>query len=183
MKTNREGKVPVRIRSFGRRKDMKKNKMTYLRYLLTGAMILSIIAGSLVTGCKKEEETYYTAKGVMIEADEDGHVSEYPGTSQTEETGPTGISDGTEETCLFYEGKKYQYSYSGFYPKLPEGFEKIGTIEEVDKTELIEKDFCATGPDMKVGMAVYAAEKYPGHLYVEYVTGDVVSYMAFYTLG
>ena len=47
---------------------MKNYRNSHIRYLLTGAMILSIIAGGLVTGCKKkEEETYYTAKGVLIE--------------------------------------------------------------------------------------------------------------------
>ena len=209
---NREGKTPVSIRSFGRRQDMKNNRKTYLRLMTGMLIVILGTGSLLTGCKKKEEESsYYTALGVIFDLDENGNQIPYQGTSQTEytdetvyytaqgvmlekedleitdeipeDTTPTGSPDGGfEGTYIFYEGKRYEYAYSGFRPNLPEGFEEIGTILEVNEGELSEKDFCSIGPDMQVGMVVYGSEKYPNHLYVEYWSGDVVAYMPFYTL-
>ncbi len=161
---------------------MKKRNEILLRYITVVVSTISFGITFLSAGCSAKEETYYTAKGVILDVDDEGNVSWY--THDTIEPdivdSPTGVGAvEIELPQIWLNGKLFRYSNQGFSDKLPDGFTKAGTIKHVDVRKLPEEDFVATGADLKVGMAVYTCEKYPHHLFVEYNENQ---YMNFYTL-
>lgn len=84
----------------------------------------------------------------------------------------TGVPSGQiEQPQIFYNGNLYKYYATGRDQKLPEGFEKVATIEVVDMTKVPTEHLYATGVDLSMGQAIYASETNDSKIYVEYDTG------------
>ena len=82
---------------------------------------------------------------------------------------PTGYaSDEIQRPQIMYNGKLYLYTANGFDGPLPEGYEYVGEVKEVDNKHEPASDWC--GSRVETGQRIYAS-KDTAVIYVEYESG------------
>lgn len=82
---------------------------------------------------------------------------------------PTGYaSDEIQRPQIMYNGKLYLYTANGFDGPLPEGYEYVGEVKEVDNKHEPASDWC--GSRVETGQRIYAS-KDKAVIYVEYESG------------
>lgn len=87
-----------------------------------------------------------------------------------ETVSPTGYpSDEAQRITVYYQGTRYWYMGDGFDQPLPDGFEKVGEIEEVDNTVYRDEELCGT--QVEVGQEVYANAKDTSRVFLKYPDG------------
>ena len=95
------------------------------------------------TSSGKYQDRYYV---LSTTTDEDGH-------------GPTGTPVGViGNPQIMVNGTLYYYSYYGPKYAIPEGFEKIGTVLEVNDYRVPKEDFCM----VSIGIGVYSGDEVYG---------------------
>ncbi|WP_418579289.1 immunoglobulin-like domain-containing protein [Hungatella sp.] len=83
---------------------------------------------------------------------------------------PTGYpSDEVQRASVFYNGALYLYSAEGVDLPLEAGFEKVGTVSDVNNAEYPSEEF--HGSRLETGQEVYASQAIPEKLYVKYDRG------------
>ena len=82
---------------------------------------------------------------------------------------PTGYaSDEVQRPQIMYNGRLYLYTAKGFDGPLPEGYEYVGEVKEVDNKHEPSSDWC--GSRVEAGQRIYAS-KDTAVIYVEYESG------------
>lgn len=158
---------------------MKKNMENAIRKTL---LIVSTIAvASSCFGCTAKTETTTspvatvtsasTVKSepaettVLVTRPEGTSSGEYQDVLYNPTTGedgllPTGFPAGAiDPPQIMVNGKLYKYDFDGV-KYLPDGYEEIGKILEVNDFQVPEKDFCAAGPSLLLcsGQSVYGSK-------------------------
>lgn len=83
---------------------------------------------------------------------------------------PTGYPSGEiGQPQVMYNGQIYYYEFDGFDKPLPDDFEYVGLIEEVDNVNEPEEDFC--GARVKVDQGIYANAEDEEVIYLKYEKG------------
>lgn len=148
---------------------MKNRK---IRNTLIAALILTLVP--VFTACAKTKETTaqtrystelidYQISSIRDEGTSSGKYSDryYDGSTTTDEDGhgPTGTPVGViGNPQIMVNGTLYYYSYYGPKYAIPEGFEKIGTVLEVNDYRVPKEDFCMVA----IGMGVYSGDEVYG---------------------
>ena len=108
-------------------------------------------------------------------------------TYNNEELTPTGYpSDEMQRPQIMYNGVIYFYTADGFDHPLPDGYEQVGEVKEVDNRQEPVEDWCgsrvevgqkiyvsndtACGSRVEVGQKIYVSND-TATIYVEYETG------------
>lgn len=131
---------------------MKKNA---LRNILLAVSILG-----LITACPSCATAKDTEKG----------AAESVSTTDVDGKGPTGLPNGMiDRPQIWIDGTLYYYHFDGEIYLLPEDFEKIGTILEVNDFTVPDKDFCAAsgGLGLTSGQEIWASEDHPDQVYIQ----------------
>ena len=90
-------------------------------------------------------------------------------TYNKEELTPTGYpSDEMQRPQIMYNGVIYFYTADGFDHPLPDGYEQVGEVKEVDNRQEPVEDWC--GSRVEVGQKIYVSND-TATIYVEYETG------------
>ena len=90
-------------------------------------------------------------------------------TYNNEELTPTGYpSDEVQRPQIMYNGVIYFYTADGFDHPLPDGYEQVGEVKEVDNRQEPVEDWC--GSRVEVGQKIYVSND-TATIYVEYETG------------
>lgn len=83
---------------------------------------------------------------------------------------PTGYPTGSiQQPQIMYSGKVYFYFATGFDEPLPDGYELVGCITDVDNDNEPIADF--QGARVELNQEVYASEVNPGTVYLKYKKG------------
>ena len=69
---------------------------------------------------------------------------------------------------VMYNGVIYFYTADGFDHPLPDGYEQVGEVKEVDNRQEPAEDWC--GSRVEVGQKIYVSND-TAKIYVEYETG------------
>lgn len=86
-----------------------------------------------------------------------------------EEITPTGYpSDEIQRQQVMYNGVLYYYTANGFDNPLPDGYEFIGEVKEVDNKQEPTADWCGSRVDL--GQKIYASDN-TSVIYLEYERG------------
>ena len=91
----------------------------------------------------------------------------YIPTTDADGHGPTGAVGVITPAQIMVNGKIYKYRYDGM-KYLPDGFEEIGKILQVNDFKEPEKDFFAAGPDLRLrsGQSVYASKDHENRVVI-----------------
>ena len=93
--------------------------------------------------------------------DDSKDSSSYSEAGSPSDMSPTGLSDGMiSPPQIMYQGKIYEYRFSGKRSGLLDDFKEVGTILSVNDYEIPSQDLCAGGKEMHFaqGQRVYASE-------------------------
>lgn len=154
-------------------------KKRVIRNTFIAAMILTLVP--VITACAKTKETtalirysteliYEPVYTVAVEGTSSGKYEDrYYDYSErfcdesapTDEDGhgPTGAPLGViGNPQIMVNGTLYYYSYNGAQYTIPEGFEKIGKVLEVNDYRVPKEDFCMAA----VGVRVYSGDEVYG---------------------
>lgn len=83
---------------------------------------------------------------------------------------PTGhASNEIDQPQVMYDDVVFYYWATGFDEKLPDGYVCIGEVEEIDNENPPSENF--TGSRVDVGQKIYADDKNPNVIYLEYESG------------
>ena len=86
-----------------------------------------------------------------------------------EEPTPTGYpSDEVQRPQIMYNGAIYFYTADGFDHPLPDDYEQVGEVKEVDNRQEPAEDWC--GSRVEVGQKIYVSND-TSTIYEEYDTG------------
>ena len=86
-----------------------------------------------------------------------------------DEPTPTGYPSGeVQRPQIMYNGVIYFYTADGFDHPLPEDYEQVGEVKEVDNKQEPAEDWC--GSRVEVGQKIYVSDD-TSTIYVEYETG------------
>ena len=89
--------------------------------------------------------------------------------SQDDEPTPTGYPSGqVQRQQVMYNGVIYYYTANGFDNLLPDGFELVGAVKEVNNDQEPSDDW--SGSLVDVGQKIYAATN-SSSIYLEYESG------------
>lgn len=85
-------------------------------------------------------------------------------------TTPTGYEPGEiDQPQIMYNDKIYYYYWTGFDEELPENYEKVGTVIDVDNINFPQDNFY--GARVKKGQEIYSFESDLNCIYVKYTNG------------
>lgn len=86
-----------------------------------------------------------------------------------ENLAPTGYPSGqVQRQQVMYNGVIYYYTANGFDSPLPDGFELVGEVKEVDNDQEPSVDWCGSRVD--VGQEIYASTN-SSSIYLKYESG------------
>ena len=89
--------------------------------------------------------------------------------SERDTTTPTGYPSGqVQRQQVMYHSVIYYYTANGFDAPLPDGFELVGEVKEVDNDQAPSVDWC--GSLVEVGQKIYASSG-SSSIYLEYERG------------
>ena len=156
-------------------KEMMKNNKIRKALLIASAIAVTCSCFGCA-GKTKTTTTPYTSSPSASSQDEPAETNDFysraEGTSSGEYQdvlyipttdadghGPTGVVGVITPAQIMVNGKIYKYQYDGM-KYLPDGFEEIGKILQVNDFKKPEKDFFAAGPDLRLrsGQPVYASK-------------------------
>ncbi len=127
------------------------------------------ITGSLPT-TEKSESAETTALITRPEGTSSGVYQDVLYNPTTDRDGllPTGLPAGVvDPPQIIVNGKIYKYEFDGA-KYLPDGYEEIGKILEVNDFKVPEEDFCAAGPSLLLysGQSVYASKDHENRVVI-----------------
>ena len=86
-----------------------------------------------------------------------------------EDLTPTGYPSGqVQRQQVMYNGVIYYYAANGFDSPLPDGYELVGDVKEVDNDKEPSVDWCGSRVD--VGQEIYASDN-SSSIYLKYESG------------
>lgn len=91
-------------------------------------------------------------------------------TRNPNETAPTGyVSDEIDQPQMMYNDTIFYYWATGFDGELPDDYLYVGEVESIDNKEQPSKNY--SGSRLEAGQKIYANDKTPGIIYIEYENG------------
>ena len=91
------------------------------------------------------------------------------GCNGTDNLTPTGYPSGqVQRQQVMYHGVFYYYTANGFDNPLPDGYESVGAVKEVDHDQEPSVDWCGSRVD--VGQEIYASDN-SSSIYLKYESG------------